>query len=83
MSFVAHASLSEHDVFGALSASLGHAALEPLHRSATSHSPLALRHVVDAGAKRSVGHAAAVPLHGSLHLELAGGHFSFNLLLQP
>src|SRR5947199_300108 len=45
--------------------SWGQAALEPVHVSATSHSPADARHTVVPGRKPSAGHASEMPSHAS------------------
>src|SRR5206468_10821878 len=52
---------SVHAVRAALFASAGHAALDPVHNSAGSHSPAEARQHVVAGRKVSAGQAVLVP----------------------
>src|SRR5439155_1455176 len=52
---------SVHAVRAALFASAGHAALDPVHNSAGSHSPAEARQSVVAGRKVSAGQAVLVP----------------------
>jgi hypothetical protein len=56
---------ARHTVPGCAKASGGHAALLPVHVSATSHGPAEARHTVVADAKPSGGHAALLPVHVS------------------
>jgi len=56
---------SRHIVVDALNASVGHVALEPVHDSATSQSPAALRQTVALVASASTGHVALEPVHDS------------------
>jgi hypothetical protein len=54
-----------NDVPPGTAASVGHAALDPLHASAVSHTPAEARHTVPAAVKALPGHAAALPVQVS------------------
>jgi hypothetical protein len=56
---------SVHEVPAGTLASAGHAALEPVQLSATSHSPAAPRQTVPAGLSASAGQVALDPVHVS------------------